>query len=55
MAKSKSKEKSPTEYIGRALSRKEIKQLVRLNKKLESIRKIEEIEDKIMDLSERYR
>ena len=63
MAKSKSKEQSPTDYSDRALSRKQIKQLVKLGfivpsvelERMELIQKCEEIEDKIMDLSERYR
>tara|TARA_R100001015_G_C4587642_1_gene143429 strand:+ start:744 stop:932 length:189 start_codon:yes stop_codon:yes gene_type:complete len=62
MAKSKSKEQSPTDYSDRALSQKQMKQLVKLGytiqnvqDKLELIDKIEEIEDKIMDLTEMYR
>ena len=63
MAKSKSKEQSPTDYSDRALSQKKIKQLVKLGfivpsvelERMELIQKCEEIEDKIMDISERYR
>ena len=63
MAKSKSKEQSPIIYKGRALTRQQKKQLFKAGivipevelRRIELLEKIDEIEDKLMDLSERYR